>query len=210
MMKRFLVFVLGAALAANLVACGCGTTQKEDDVNVGQENTEEEISDELLNQPAAEEEGPVVDEGMGVEEGEEASANVSGETVGTVLSQQFHALMTENAEMTAQEIADEIIANPQILFAGATAEVEEGLLTGFGNAEITGFDSGVMFAPVIGSIPFVGYVFSLEDGADTDAFVQLLQENANPRWNVCTEAEETVIEVSGNTVFFLMCPSQFE
>lgn len=208
MMKKFLVVLLGTALAANLAACGCGTTN-QDDVTTGQEEEAEEISDELLNQPAESEEGPVTDN-MGAEEGNAGADNVSGETVGTVLSQQFHALLEENKELTPQEIADEIIQNPQIQFAGDTAQVEEGLLTGFGNAEITGFDTGVMFAPIIGSIPFVGYVFSLEEGADADSFVKLLEENANPRWNVCTEAEETVIETSENMVFFLMCPSQFE
>lgn len=210
MKKRCLVFLLGLALSANLIACGCGTTNKEEDTAIGEENNAEEIPDDLLNQPAEVGEGPVTDDAMGVEEGSEGGENVSGETVGAVLSQQFHALLEENKEMTPQEIAEAVIQNPQIQFAGDTAEVEEGLLTGFGNAEITGFDTGVMFAPIIGSIPFVGYVFSLDETADADSFVKLLEENANPRWNVCTEAEETVIETSENMVFFLMCPSQFE
>ena len=107
-------------------------------------------------------------------------------------------------------MADAILANPIIQFGGATMEVEAGLLTGFGNAEITGFNSGVMFAPMIGSIPFVGYVFELEDGADVDAFMQTLTDNADPRWNVCVEAEETVVENADNMVFFVMCPAQFE
>ena len=88
--------------------------------------------------------------------------------------------------------------------------VEEGLLTGFGNTEVIGFQEGIMFAPMIGSIPFVGYVFTLEEGTDIDSFVGLLEENADPRWNICTEAEETIVEPSDNMVFFLMCPSQFE
>lgn len=210
MRKRCFVFILGAALAANLVACGCGNANTQEEGTIGQESEAEEIPEDILNQPAQSEEGPVADDGMEVEENTEGAENASGETVGSVLAQQFHALLAENEQMTPQEIAENIIQNPQIQFAGDTAQVEEGLLTGFGNAEITGFEDGVMFAPVIGSIPFVGYVFSLEEGADVESFVKLLQDNANPRWNVCTEAEETVIENSENIVFFLMCPSQFE
>lgn len=111
---------------------------------------------------------------------------------------------------SCQTIAEDILAQEAILFAGQTSPVTPGLLTGFGNEEITGFSDGVMFAPVIGSIPFVGYVFQLSSEAETADFVHLLQENANPRWNVCTEAEETVIQEKGDKVFFLMCPTSLE
>ena len=67
-----------------------------------------------------------------------------------------------------------------------------------------------MFAPMIGTIPFVGYVFTLAEGADAEAFVKTLSDNANPRWNICTEAEDTIIEAVGNKVFFLMCPKSLE
>lgn len=63
---------------------------------------------------------------------------------------------------------------------GEVTPVEPGLLMGFGNDEITGFAEGVMFAPVIGTIPFVGYLFRLDAGTDGDAFVQTLKDQANP------------------------------
>ena len=205
-MKKLLVSMLCMAIAANLVACGCGTT------NNGNGIVAEE--DANMNQPAAAPEDtpaemptPTVGDETTTPE---VGAEVSGDTVGTMLAEEFHALKTENAEITAQEMADAILANPMIQFAGATMEVEAGLLTGFGNAEITGFNSGVMFAPMIGSIPFVGYVFTLEDGTDAGDFMKLLSENADPRWNICVEAEETIIENADNMVFFVMCPSQFE
>ncbi|MBQ3224587.1 MAG: hypothetical protein IJB42_02655 [Oscillospiraceae bacterium] len=93
---------------------------------------------------------------------------------------------------------------------GGVVPVEEGLLTGFDNTEIRGFSSGYMFAPAIGTIPFVGYVFELPDASGADAFVSTLKGAANPRWNICTEAEQTIVEKSGNKVFFLMCPKAFE
>jgi hypothetical protein len=88
-------------------------------------------------------------------------------------------------------------------------EVQAGPLTGF-DSEISGFEEGVMFSPMIGSIPFVGYIFTIADGDDPDVFIQTLTDSANPRWNVCTEADETVVDNIGNYVFFLMCPESFD
>ena len=114
-------------------------------------------------------------------------------------------------EDSALQIAEKLVGNTEIIpFAGGAMEVEPGLLSGFDNYEVKGFRSGAMFAPMIGSIAFVGYVFELEDGADAEAFVNELTANSNPRWNVCVEAEETVTAVEGNKVFFVMSPLSFE
>ena len=128
------------------------------------------------------------------------------ETVGEFLLQDFKS----NPEGSAQEIADRLIQNEVLPFEPVTMPVEAGFLAGFDNVEITGFNEGVMFAPMMGTIPFVGYVFTLDDGADVDGFVQGLKDSANLRWNICTEAEEMIAEAEGNTVFFVMCPKNFE
>lgn len=130
--------------------------------------------------------------------------------VGKMLSDDFTKALEANAEASAQELADAVLADKKIPFAGMTMEVENGVLSGFGNAEITGFEQGVMFSPMIGTIPFVGYVFVLPEGADVTAFTDTLQSNADLRWNICTEADEMVIRTEGNRVFFLMCPLTFE
>ena len=126
-------------------------------------------------------------------------------TVGTTLRDAFK----ENHDGTAEEIANALIANEIIPFMPMVAPVEEGYLNGF-NVEINGFSSGAMFGPMIGTIPFVGYIFELEDGADVDAFMTTLKDNANLRFNICTEAEEMIVEKEGNKVFFLMSPKSFE
>ncbi len=131
-------------------------------------------------------------------------------TIGASLAADFKTIAEENPDISAQEMADALLTNSSIIFQGMTMPVEAGLLTGFGEAEITGFKECVMFSPMIGTIPFVGYIFKMEEGSDIDGFVQTLADNADPRWNICTEADETIIETSGNTVFFLMCPSQLE
>lgn len=127
-------------------------------------------------------------------------------TVGETLLNEFEA----NPEGTAQEVAERIIGNKIIPFMGGATPIEPGFLSGFDNVEITDFKEGCMFGPMMGTIPFVGYIFVLEDGADVDAFEDKLENNANLRWNICTEAEELIVESEDNTVFFLMCPKEFE
>ena len=130
----------------------------------------------------------------------------ASETVGSTLL----SVWRENASKSAEASANAVIGHSSIGFAGGVVPVEEGFLTGFDNTEIKGFESGYMLAPMIGTIPFVGYVFELYDGADTAAFISTLKGAANPRWNICTMADETVADAIGNKVFFLMCPKSFE
>lgn len=108
-----------------------------------------------------------------------------------------------------QKLADALLANKVIKFSGATMVVEPGPLNGF-DADIKGFKKGVMFSPMIGTIPFVGYIFTVSDGGDVNKFVDTLKKNANKRWNICTEADEMVVSSVGNTVFFVMSPTKFE
>ena len=132
------------------------------------------------------------------------------ETLGEALLFDFEDRVEENAEATAQELAEGIITNELILFQGGAMPVEEGYMMGFGEAEITGFEEAVMFAPMIGTIPFVGYVFDMPDAESAEALVKVLTENADPRWNICTEAEETVVGTAEDKVFFVMCPKSLE
>ncbi len=136
----------------------------------------------------------------------ESNTKPSGGTVGETLA----AVWRANSGKSAEEIANAVLSHSSIQFMGGVVPVEEGFLTGFDNTEIKGFSSGYMFAPAIGTIPFVGYVFELSDASGADAFVSTLKSAANPRWNICTEAEQTIVEKSGNKVFFLMCPKTFE
>lgn len=130
----------------------------------------------------------------------------TGATVGETLLADFKADTTG----TAQEIAERLIANEIIQFMGGAMPIEEGLLSGFDNAEIKGFKEGAMFAPMMSSIAFVGYVFELPEDADVESFKATLKDSANLRWNICVEAEELIVENEGNKVFFLMCPKSFE
>ena len=127
-------------------------------------------------------------------------------TVGQTLEEIFQA----DPSGSALTVAQRVVEHESIPFMPMAMEVEPGLLNGFGNTEITGFAEGASFGPAIGTIPFLGYVFTLDDAADGAAFCQTLKDAADLRWNICTEADELVVTQSGDKVFFLMCPEQFE
>ena len=129
------------------------------------------------------------------------------ETVANTLMSDFKSIAKSK---NAESIANQLIANKIIPFMPAVMPVEEGLLNGFGDAEITGFKEGAMFGPMIGSIPFIGYVFELKDETDVNQFISTLKSNADLRWNICTEADEMVVCSVDKKVFFVMCPKYFE
>ena len=127
-------------------------------------------------------------------------------TVGQKLAAEFKS----KASGSALSIAESIANGGSLPFMAGAMEVEEGLLSGFDNFEVKGFKSGAVFMPMIGSIPFIGYVFELADGVSASDFVSDLKANANLRWNICVTADEMVTATVGNKVFFVMCPEQFE
>lgn len=141
-----------------------------------------------------------------VESTPEVQEPAGDRTLGEQLQGEFINLVA-GGTTDPQAIADALLQYPAIEFAGAAMPVEPGYLAGF-SAEIHDFKEGVMFAPMIGSIPFVGYIFVTEGEAEAEALVQTLLDNADPRWNICVEADETVAWSEGDLVFFVMCPKQ--
>lgn len=126
----------------------------------------------------------------------------------TILEKDFISIATD--EMACVALAEELVKNPVIGFSPMVAEAEEGYLPGFGEEEIKGFKEAAVFAPMIGTIPFMGYIFALEDGADKEAFMKELGAKAKLNWNICTTADQLVIAEKGNKVFFVMCPYGIE
>lgn len=189
-MKKILAILLAVPMIISMAACG---------------NNNNTSSDSNANSSASSE----VNTDASTEANTDSATedNVATDTtVGETLLADFKA----NPNGTVQEIADRLLSNEIIEFMSATMPVEEGLLSGFDNAEIKGFKEGVMFGPAMSSIAFVGYIFELPEDADVEAFKTTLKDSANLRWNICVEAEELIVENDGNKVFFLMCPKSFE
>ena len=189
-MKKILATILAATMVISMAACGGRN-------NESTENTESQVvSTETTGTETVETETTATET--------EGAAEAEG-TAGEILFNAFKEMMEAKPETTAQEAADALITNEIIQFMGGTMPVEQGLLSGFDNAEIKGFEEGVVFMPMMGSIPFIGYIFDMPADADLEAFMTTLKESANMRWQVCVEAEEMVVEAIGDKVFFLMC-----
>lgn len=213
-MKKFLLSVLAITLTISMVACGNAEDSAEGSTNETPVSTE---APEATEAPADSDEpanGEEVVEGETTEgevtEDENTEGEVAEGTMGQTLLAEFNNIMAEDASLDAYSVAEKLITHEVIQFMGGAMEVEPGLMSGFDNFEVTGFEKGAMFGPMMGSIAFVGYIFDLPADADVDAFMTTLKENANPRWQICVEAEETIVEASGNKVFFLMSPISIE
>lgn len=197
-MKKILAIILSVAMLLSFAACSAKEDEKTTDA------PETTLADDI-NQPAQPGEGPESD--MPAVDGEtpavDSEGTVDGSSAAQTLLNVFYTEMA-NPDVTAEAVANAVMGHESIQFMPMVMPVEE-VFTGFNN-QISGFKEAVQFGPSIGTIPFVGYIFVLEDGADIDAFKANLEAEANLRWNICTAAEEMVCENVGNTVFFLMCP----
>lgn len=195
-MKKLVIAALTMTLVFSLTACG---GNKENDTPSEPTNVESSADTESTDATESTD-----SETEGGDIATDSESDVSAETAGVIMLNAFKELMADGTDYTSLEIAEKLVANPIIQFMGGAMPVEPGLLSGFDNYEVTGFEEGAMFGPMMGSIPFVGYVFKLPADADVDAFMTGLKDNANMRWQICVEAEELIAEADGSTVFFLM------
>ena len=197
-MKKLFAIILSVAMLLSFAACG------------GNEATDETTTEVMadINQPAEPGEGPEMPavDTPAADGGEVSDGTSAAQTLLNV----FYDELAGNPAATAEELANKIMEHESIQFMPMVAPIEEGFLSGFDNYEVKGFETGYFFGPGMGTIPFAGYIFTLADGADVEAFKAGLKDNANLRWNICTAAEEMVCENVGNTVFFLMCPMSLE
>lgn len=133
-------------------------------------------------------------------------------TMGQALWNAFRQTLSETPETSMEELANTLVANPVIQFTGMTApvEVDAEYFSGFGEYRITGYESAATFAPMIGSIAFIGYVFDLHEDTDVSEFIKGLTDHCDPRWNICVEADQTVAGAVGDRVLFVMCPANAE
>lgn len=203
-MKKKLAIFMTTVLVISFAACGPQTENQggsseppQSAQGSTQDGTQDSTQDNTQNE---------------VSTGQESDQEQQGSTEGTmaqVLLEDFRTRAQAGETGDLQTLGDSLLSNPVIQFSSAATMVETGYLQGF-SKEIDGFREGVMFGPMMGSIAFVGYVFRLEDGADVDAFVKKLKDNADPRWQICVEANEAVVDVYENTVFFVMCPMEYD
>ena len=202
--KKIMISAIAVLLCVSMVACG--NNEAKDDTTNGDVTTTAPAGENTTSAAETTTEAPAEDKAAIV------APNVDANTLGGKLWNAFVAAKEEKPEITAEEMANLLVTNEEIKFMGGAMALEanQEFFNGFGEYKITGYENGAVYMPMIGSIPFIGYVFELPAGADVDAFIKNLNDNADPRWNICVTADQTVIGAYETTVFFLMCPTVIE
>ncbi len=136
---------------------------------------------------------------------EEAKPKEEDTRVASILTNQFKEEMKKSKD--ASEVAKKISENESIAVAVDVVELKKGdYVQGF-DKEIKGYQKAYAIMPAISSIPFIAYIFEVDNAED---FAKYLNDNANLRWNVCTEADNKASAVVDKYVFFVMAPENFE
>ncbi len=148
-----------------------------------------------------------VDNTEGGLENENGTAEKQG--LASRLIDDFKTMLNANNMMGGRALVDELLKSDRLSFESKVTDVKPGKLTGF-KGEITGFKEGVMFAPTKSDVPFIGYVFTLEDNTDVESFVRMLKSNADVQWNESAKADEMMAEGLGKMVFFVMSPKSLD
>lgn len=203
--RKTLVLMLATSLVLSLTACGGKKTEVKAPVK-------EEVTTETVEETTEAVESTEIESTESGEESTEAvesteETEVNDTPTDTVASKLYELFETEIATTDdINEVANKIIGAEYFKEVSMTTmEVEPGWLNGFEN-EIKTFNNGVMFAPMIGTIPFVGYIFETDD---TELLMSELEANALLNWNICTTADEMLVKAHDNYVFFVMSPYTF-
>lgn len=226
--KLIALVAVATMVASTMVGCGGDTKSKDKDTNVSTEATTEttetteadventtetadtadtsDTSDTAVeNTTETETEAENDAEATEAVENETAAEDAPVDTVALKLYDVFEASVESATDL--EELANTLANNEMFNEVSMTTMViEPGFLNGF-TTEIKEFNNGVMVAPIVGTIPFVCYVFETDA---TEALVGELEANHDLRWNICTEADEMLVKAHGNYVFFVMSPYNFE
>ena len=136
---------------------------------------------------------------------EDTNKKVEEKSVARTLTKQFKEEIKNEKDI--EKVAASIAKNEVLeIEVDVAAMKKEDYISGF-QTEIKGFDKVVTIRPFIGTIPFLAYIFEVDDA---EAFAEKLKSNADLRWNICTEADDMEVAVVDHYVFFVMAPKSFE
>lgn len=191
MIKKYLCFTL--LIISCLVITACGKNPSSQAVN-----NVTDIYGETVAPPIMDNDNDKINENY-----------IPDKTIGTVLCEEFEMVVMNNSEITLQDLMETIRSNPEIVFMCETQSVSAGNISGF-NSDITGFMECFMLKPTIQTIPFVAYVFYLNENEDVETFEKKLYDNVNLKWNEVTEADEIVVTAVGRHVFCVISSYYFQ
>ncbi len=143
--------------------------------------------------------------GQKSDEGKDSNQKTEEKSVARTLAQQFKEEIKKEKDI--MNVASSISKNKVLeISTDVVALGSDDYVSGF-QTEIKKFNQAVAIRPMIGTIPFVAYIFDVDDG---ETFAKNLKENADLRWNICTEADEMEAAVFDHYVFFVMSPKNFD
>lgn len=192
--KVIIINLITVMLLTNLTACG-------DTENNNMSQIQQETDTNANNTSEAQQE-------INTNDNNAVTENTEDNTVADKLILQFREeINASSTDIDIKTVAESLCSNSAFNEVNVEAgEVEPGYLAGF-DVEIHDFSKCVMFSPVIGTIPFVGYIFETDH---SETLLETLKNNANLRWNICTEADEMKYDSVGNYVIFIMSPKSFD
>lgn len=121
------------------------------------------------------------------------------------LSYSFEETIKKESDL--KKVAETLSKNENIKTKLMVTELNnDDYITGF-EKDVTGFKKAYVIQPMIGTIPFIMYVFETDNAEE---FSKTLEENAKLNWNICTEADEMRTSTYKNYVFFVMTPASFD
>lgn len=208
-MKKYISVLLTLILVLSMLTA-CGNTPATSTSTSASVSTSTSASVSVSEKPTADPEDSTAvvdpDDDFGFPD-EWTNERPEGMAEDETVAAKVAAAFTENAPSGSSALAiAEAIGNAGVIDVSfETFEISEGFLNGF-SENITGFKFGAGIAPFISGIPFIAYVFETDD---TAALAKTLEEKADLRWNICTEADEIKILESGNYVFVVMAPWEF-
>lgn len=124
-----------------------------------------------------------------------------------MLAQVFEERGKADPSLDLTDLGNTLMNDSGLPIDGEVTPVEPGLLMGFGNDEITGLCRGGHVRPRHRHHSLCGLSFPPGCGDRRRRLCPDIEGPGQPRWNICTEADETVVRREGDVVFFVMCPS---
>ena len=190
MFKKVSALCLIGCLSLSIIACTKEPAKVVDTVETVEQSVEQEVEQEVAI--------------TGMETNDDSlSDKLSSHFMGSIADYDNTSDYFVNIAIALQE-------RGIVPFEVAAMSVEEGYLVGFDNTEIKGFTNGIQFGPMISTIPFIGFMFEVDETMDVDTFISVLNANANLRWNICTSADEITCVTHENIVMFVMHPATID
>lgn len=198
MKRKLIALLMCLTVSLGLVACGTKTEEPiAEDVVVFEPDVDITIENEA---------------GQIQEDSESNNINMSADT--TVQSRLVTGFVSrinqpfDNLEQVAVDVCS--IAETPFEVATMPVPADAEYFAGFGETTITGYKDCVQFGPMIGTIPFIGYIFELEDESEIMPLRQLLESNYDLRWNICTAAETITFANVDNYLLVAMHTMMFD